>query len=88
MKKSTNAMSDISEIYIDELKNISTPIVKRHSFRMILIAATLAVILVCASLFAFIGSNPPEIPNTNVFACVCSHLRASALVCIENTSMQ
>ncbi len=56
-------MSDISEIYIDELKNVSTPIVKRHSFRAVLIAATLAVVIVCTSLFALIGSNPPEIPS-------------------------
>ena len=63
MKKSTKAMSDISEIYIDELKNVSAPIVKRHSFRVVLIAATISVALVGTCMFALIGSNPPEIPS-------------------------
>ena len=60
MKKITNAMSGISDVYIDELKSVGVPIVRRRSFKTILIAATLTLLVVCVSLFAVIGSKPPE----------------------------
>lgn len=64
MKKSINAMSKISEKHIDELKDIgkATPI-RRRSYRTVIIAATLAVMILSISLFAIVGSNPPPPPD-------------------------
>ncbi len=58
----TKAMSEISDIYIDELKTVNMPINRRRSFRPMVIAATLVSLVVCVSLFAVIGSQPPETP--------------------------
>ena len=62
MRKITKAMSDISDIYIDELKSVGMPIKRRRSFRPMIIAAALVSLVVCVSLFAVIGSQPPETP--------------------------
>lgn len=62
MKKIAEAMSDISYEYINELKTINEPIVRRRPFKAIIIAATLSALFVCVSLFAVIGSQPPETP--------------------------
>ena len=58
----TKAMSEISDKYIDELKNVGMPIKRRRSFRPMIIAAALVSLVVCVSLFSVIGSQPPETP--------------------------
>lgn len=60
MKNFIKAMSEISEKHIDELKDIgkTTPTVRR-SYKTVLIAATLAVLILSLSLFAAMGSAPP-----------------------------
>lgn len=63
MKKITNAMSRISDTYIDELKDLEAPKVRRRSFKVILVAATLAVAVFSLSMLAVIGSDPPDVPD-------------------------
>lgn len=62
MKKLTNAMSNISDVYIDELKNTDALKIRSNSFRWTLVAATVAIMIVCISLFAIIGSESPDVP--------------------------
>lgn len=76
MKKSIEALSEISEKHIDELKDIGnvTPI-RRRAYRTVIIAATLSVMIFGILLFAIVGSNPPSPPDNipqssdNEFSC-------------------
>ncbi len=69
MKKSINALSHISYEYIDELKEVGAEtLIKRRSYRAFLIAAMLAVVALCVSLFVIISSEntPPDIADLSV----------------------